>query len=406
MVAVEGWYDDGQRPGKYRWWDGQKWTGFYSDVQAVIDRGEQPLAGESPPPPTSVSETRTPPTPPISALAAPVPVAPVSTAQSLPGPPRPPSAPIHANAIRGLPLEYRFISSAGWPNVEVAGESHHEAEIVAALGRRPRIDEEVELTVDAVLVPEPDNPFDANAISVRISGKVVGYLERDAAPLYKPHIDRITASGHIPVTSARLWAVMRRSWDDTANRLHSNVRLSLAEPHLLIPRNDPPAESYSVVPWGSGLQVLGEDKHFDVLAPHVTDEGRGLLLVTLHRVTIPKGRATAEIVEVRVDGRRAGQMSGVSSMHFLPIVDHLEVKGLTAAAWSHIKGSGLAAELVLQAAKAAELTPEWLNGVPVTVPRLIARSARYAVPNAYGNVRQPEPHKRAGLGDRLRRGLR
>jgi hypothetical protein len=245
-------------------------------------------------------------------------------------------------------------------------------------------------------VPEPDNPYDKNAISVRIKGKVVGYLEREVAPLYKPHVDRITASGHLPTTTARVWASTRSAWDDSSARLVSNVRLALAEPHVLVPLNDPPTEKYSVIPWGAGLQVTGEDNHFDVLAPHVTKDGRGLLLVTLHRGTEQKARTTAEFIEVRVGGQRVGQMTGASSAHYFPLIDHLEKKGMTAAAWAHLKGSGLAAEVVLQAAKAAEIDSAWLSGKPVTVPELIPASKNYTVPDAYIEPKKPNGNKPGG----------
>ena len=48
------------------------------------------------------------------------------------------------------------------------------------LGDRIRCD------IVAVLVPEPTNPYDANAISVQIDGQVIGYLPRATAQEYLP----------------------------------------------------------------------------------------------------------------------------------------------------------------------------------------------------------------------------
>ncbi|CAB0672618.1 hypothetical protein FRC0031_00042 [Corynebacterium diphtheriae] len=45
------------------------------------------------------------------------------------------------------------------------------------------------------LVPEPDNPYDDHAISIRSRGNVVGYIPRERTSTYWPIIARITASG-------------------------------------------------------------------------------------------------------------------------------------------------------------------------------------------------------------------
>jgi hypothetical protein len=44
----------------------------------------------------------------------------------------------------------------------------------------------VRVEVYAVLVAEPDNPYDANAVSVWVQGLKVGYLSRDDARRYRP----------------------------------------------------------------------------------------------------------------------------------------------------------------------------------------------------------------------------
>ena len=44
----------------------------------------------------------------------------------------------------------------------------------------------------AALVPEPDNPFDADAVAVWVDGRhQVGYLARDNAARYAPKLDAL-----------------------------------------------------------------------------------------------------------------------------------------------------------------------------------------------------------------------
>lgn len=286
------------------------------------------------------------------------------------------------------------VPNATWPNLEVAGESQYEAPIRALLGRLAK-DQDKELQTEALLVPEPDNPYDPNAISVRIKGSVVGYLTREDARAFAPVLHRLAASGVTAVVPARVWGVLRDNWEGTGTRFHSNVRVALPEPHLIVPLNDGPPEPYSILPWGSGLQVTGEEKHFDVLAPFAGRADRSLLLVTLHRGSEEKARGgQREFIEVRVNGQRIGEMSTQSSRHYFALVDHHAAKGLAVAAWAHLKGSALAAEVVLQASKASEVDNSYLGGDAQTMPRLVSPAASYEVPPAYtGPPRSTSPQR-------------
>jgi hypothetical protein len=265
------------------------------------------------------------------------------------------------------------------------GESWREKQIAAAIGGRPRLDKEVEMTLPAVLVPEPDNPHDQHAISIRVRGHVVGYLSKEDAVRYRDPIYRIVASGHEATTTARIWAVVRKSYENQGPaRFFSSVRVALSEPHLLVPSNGRPTSAHSVLPWGGAVQVLGEEDHFDVLFNHVPKLGHGLAIVTLHKdVQKLKNGTEKPFLEVRMDGERIGQLSPTTSAHFLPVVNHLEEAGLHPAAWATVKGSSLAAQVTVQAAKATEVSDEWLHGSPTAFPALVAEAARYSVPPAY-----------------------
>jgi HIRAN domain len=72
----------------------------------------------------------------------------------------------------------------GGETLEVVGESHYQEALWEIVGGRRR--EHVRHETYVLLVPDPDNRYDANAIEVRINGLLVGYLSREDAALYRP----------------------------------------------------------------------------------------------------------------------------------------------------------------------------------------------------------------------------
>lgn len=269
-----------------------------------------------------------------------------------------------------------------WPNVEVVGEHAYGQSIRAALsaggakvgaGR----DADVE-NLPVELVAEPDNPYDSNAISVRWGGRVLGYLSREDAVRFAHPVRRIIASGLVAVASARIWAY------DDGSRLRARVTVALPEPELIAPLNTPPAGVTTLVPWGTAMQVLKEENHFDVLVNYVPPEGTGLLLVSLHKeIRTLKNGNERPFVEVRIDGKRVGELSNVTSAHLLPLLEHTETVGETAVAYAKITGSALAAQLVLHAAKAPDISNDWLANGPHPAPILLPWAAYFEVSPAY-----------------------
>lgn len=71
--------------------------------------------------------------------------------------------------------------------VEVVGESFYAAALRGlAEGKRERW---------ASLVPDPNNPYDPNAVKVLIDGIQVGHLDRETAIVFRPVADRIRELG-------------------------------------------------------------------------------------------------------------------------------------------------------------------------------------------------------------------
>ena len=72
-----------------------------------------------------------------------------------------------ASAGSGSPATGAVMLSGGL-EVGVVGESHQDALTAIGGGKRP---ESVCILTQATLVPEPDNPYDPNALAVYIAGR-------------------------------------------------------------------------------------------------------------------------------------------------------------------------------------------------------------------------------------------
>jgi rubrerythrin len=75
--------------------------------------------------------------------------------------------------------------------LEVVGESGYQDALWRIVGGRRR--EPVRYETEAVLEPEPGNPYDPNAIKVLVDGNLIGYLSRDDAAAYLPGLLRLMA---------------------------------------------------------------------------------------------------------------------------------------------------------------------------------------------------------------------
>jgi hypothetical protein len=72
----------------------------------------------------------------------------------------------------------KFTLLSGRTILEVVGESHYQDVLVTLAGDGGS---GVRATVTALLIPETDNPYDENAISVAVQGQRVGRLSREMA---------------------------------------------------------------------------------------------------------------------------------------------------------------------------------------------------------------------------------
>jgi hypothetical protein len=93
--------------------------------------------------------------------------------------------------------------------VEVAGETHYVKGIkkVFAAARRPITNAGATLeNVACILVPEPWNPYDVNAVAVMVGVHQVGHIPAELAVEYAQSLGLLAASGVLATGLARIWA--------------------------------------------------------------------------------------------------------------------------------------------------------------------------------------------------------
>lgn len=264
--------------------------------------------------------------------------------------------------------EYWILGSNSYANLELKGEFAYIAGIQAAIGKVPKLDEElIYENLTAELFPEPTNRHDSNATAVYINGQLVGYLSHEDAILYRPQLEIIAEAGLRPTTKATVWMVARKDWQTGKKKYYSNIRIAIALPNQIIPLNNPPELPYSLVPWGSAIQVLGEEDHLPELSEYLTGETESILLGTLRQSSSTlKSGAVQEQIEVCLDGAPVGNLSKTTSTHYLPVVKHLADQGLQTAIWMKLKGNVVAAQLAIQAQRGHEIPTEWFGSTHTT----------------------------------------
>ncbi len=255
-----------------------------------------------------------------------------------------------------------------WPTLEVAGSFFYQ-ESAAALFPRRFEEYSSTLETDALLIPEPSNPHDANAVRVEVNGLPVGHLPQETAAAYASVIGDMATRGLTPRVRAQAWGAQDYDsvWDDdgnehrTATTVDYHVRLALPEPHMLEPANRPPAGPHAMLPFGRSVQVSRDDETTDRLAPWVHPAGTRWLYATLHEYDQQLARTSRTVVEVRVDGQRIGQMTPKMSEDFLPVIRSLDLAGLVCAVRALLKGNLLKADLTVLASRSGELSSAGSN---------------------------------------------
>lgn len=179
-AAPADWYPNPSGVG-LRYWDGLRWTDYYCNPAVSNEVTTHPPT-ESEPPATIAKR------------------APLATSAS-------DAEPNIVDMVKALGLR-----PADLPldeQVEVAGETYHVKgikKVFRELGR-PITDAGCNLEgIQVILVPEPWNPHDSNAVAIMVGVHHVGYIPADLACDYAAPLGRLAGDGLLATGVARIWA--------------------------------------------------------------------------------------------------------------------------------------------------------------------------------------------------------
>jgi hypothetical protein len=186
------WCPDPSGTNRLRWWDGSKWTDHYAQITAP-----EPAVSAVP----ALSVTRNPS---------------LITDYMLQPTPKAEMPLRRANGRTSSPLA-DFVAAATLEDprypleeqIEVVGETYRTKDIrgVFKEAGMPITESGVTLkSLRCILVPEPWNEHDPNAVAVMIGQNHVGYLAADLAPSYTDGLQRMARLGRLATGEARIWA--------------------------------------------------------------------------------------------------------------------------------------------------------------------------------------------------------
>lgn len=305
-----------------------------------------------------------------------------------------------------MPSIYDARSTKEWCDQETVGESFYRTAL-NDIRKHVQINEHNVRRFDATLVLEMDNPHSksGHAISVRWQDRVIAHIPDSETNDYFPELARLAASGFDAGVRATLWTNETQP-NFNPRDIHMSVHVGSQPPGMIAPINNPPSRKWAAIPRGRASQVAKEKDHLDVLQPYTgLGHEKTYIFVTLHKVLLgTRTRWTG--VEVRLDGKRIGELSKATGAKFLPIIEHYDSLGLITVCHAYLRETPTSVEVALKAATFEEITDKDLYTPDICpIPQLVPYASdpyTYNVPgrylpnlrdgHAYGVRKYSEPH--------------
>jgi len=222
--------------------------------------------------------------------------------------------------------------------LKVVGESHYQPALqLIANGRVFGTDFADHGPVQALLVPEPQNPFDQNAVRVDIlisdrQSVKVGYLSRAVAPRYQPQLLQLQDRRRIGTCPGRLTG--------GGPGRYYGVYLHVAPPDRLLTPMQPLDQQAFAHVTGTEITlkaewtcvVTGEEDHQVELGSYAARHPHRLDAVfTLDYCVIQHGKYRgAKAIEVRLEGNRIGELTKAMTDRYSGILDKVHAHSCVA----------------------------------------------------------------------------
>ncbi len=209
----------------------------------------------------------------------------------------------------------RRLSTAG--RVAIVGESHHQDAIAEIAGHATAYKTDEAVPVTAVLVPEPANRHDRQAVRVDLlrgdgSAVTVGYLRSDQASDYQPLLLELAERGEVGSCPARIVGGGQR---------HYGVHLHLGVPRLLLLDHEVLGTALTL-PAEQQVTITDEEAHQHVLHRVVNGRTPVHVVAELKDCRITKGSHTGKpTLEVLLEGERIGQLNYAMGLRYREIAE-------------------------------------------------------------------------------------
>ncbi|MDY6050931.1 MAG: hypothetical protein SPI83_00755 [Rothia sp. (in: high G+C Gram-positive bacteria)] len=283
--------------------------------------------------------------------------------------------------------------------VQVITDDFYDAEILQIF-EELLIDRERVWNGEVRLVPEPDNPYQPQAIAVYADDVKLGRLSAEDSAAYWGPITRVVASGYDAIARLQLSAVLRGVTGET--HIESSGLLSLSAPGSLFPLNDAPTQA-TLLPQGPSMKVLDEKDHSEYLHSILPASGEGRVILSLenNQMRHPDGRVV-DSVEVFHNRKMVGRLSTQISEQLAPVIRHAYEHDKLTSAWGTIRGNSFELSLTVQAVRASDIPAQWYQDLPNYLPELLPVAPSYEVPAAY---RPTEGESARGSASKKKRSL-
>lgn len=194
----------------------------------------------------------------------------------------------------------------------VVGEYYRQKEIKTIIRGRAREIAPVgswdnTLILTALLMREPGNRYDRNAIAVKMGGITVGYLAKETTGMWQPLLKRLESSDEYPECDAAIYR-------DGHGIYQIILHCSASTPFAI---NRQPDGRIPLAP-DRQVAIIGEELHQDELKPYDCDS---YVWATLDKDEIPKGKYKGQPTYwASLDGNRIGYITSVQYARYEPLL--------------------------------------------------------------------------------------